>query len=638
VRFDFVSQEENLMSQNIFITAFLVSLSLVVVARAAGLRTVALTGRQAPGAPGGVIYESFGAELAHNSFAHGVALNDAGQTAFRANLSGGSVDSTNNQGVWSEGSGSLALVARTGSQAPGTPSGVNFSTDPALELFSPVLNDAGQIAFYGATTDGGLGLWSEGSGSLAPVARSGQPAPGTPAGVTFNFSNLYEILEPTILNDAGHTTFRSYLSGAGVTSANEFGLWSEGAGGLELRARLGSQAPDLTAGVNYGYMSRAGLNDAGQMIFASLLSGSGVNSGNDRSVLSDVSGSLAVVAREGSQAPGLPSGVTFNSHLTTGAINNAGQIAFVAGLSNQTSMYKQDSIWLYDSGSMTPLLVRGEHPPGTSAGVTYELFGFWPSLNEAGQVLTGVVLAGIGVDASNQLAVYLSDAAGNEKLILRSGDQAPGAPPGVVFYAAFESFAEGMLNDRAQVAIGHNLAGAGVDDTNDFGIWATDSAGALQLIAREGDQLEVAPGDFRTISGLNRTDHNANSNGWPSAFNNFGQLAFWASFADGSQGVFVSNAVAHIPGDFNADGTVDAADYVVWRNTDGTQTGYRAWRAHFGISLAAGSGSAQPSTESLSAAVPEPRALFALSFAVSALVAMRRIRTPFSSTKEKTND
>ena len=267
-----------------------------------------------------------------------------------------------------------------------------------------------------------------------------------------------------------------------------------------------------------------------------------------------------------------------------------------------------------------PLLVRGEHPPGTPAGVTYELFGFWPCLNEAGQVLTGALLVGSGVDASNNLAVYLSDAAGNEELILRGGDQAPDAPPGVVFYATPESFAEGVLNDRGQVAIGQRLAGAGVDVTNDFGIWATDSTGALQLIAREGDELEVAPGDFRTISELNRTDHNANSNGWPSAFNNLGQIAFWASFTDGSQGIFVSNKVATVPGDFNFDGTVDSADYVVWRNGLGTaytQNDYGVWRAHFGASLSAGSGSAGyghrdsgpgASAEPLSAAVPEPTA------------------------------
>jgi hypothetical protein len=37
-----------------------------------------------------------------------------------------------------------------------------------------------------------------------------------------------------------------------------------------------------------------------------------------------------------------------------------------------------------------------------------------------------------------------------------------------------------------------------------------------------------------------------------------------------------------LPGDFNEDGTVDAADYVMWRKTDGLQSGYTTWREHFG--------------------------------------------------------
>ncbi len=36
------------------------------------------------------------------------------------------------------------------------------------------------------------------------------------------------------------------------------------------------------------------------------------------------------------------------------------------------------------------------------------------------------------------------------------------------------------------------------------------------------------------------------------------------------------------PGDYNSNGVVDAADYVVWRKTDGTLAGYNTWRAHFG--------------------------------------------------------
>jgi hypothetical protein len=59
-----------------------------------------------------------------------------------------------------------------------------------------------------------------------------------------------------------------------------------------------------------------------------------------------------------------------------------------------------------------------------------------------------------------------------------------------------------------------------------------------------------------------------------------------------------------VPGDFNDDGTVDAADYVVWRKTDGSASGYNLWRSHFGQTL--GSGAALPAAESLSSSVPEP--------------------------------
>ena len=65
-----------------------------------------------------------------------------------------------------------------------------------------------------------------------------------------------------------------------------------------------------------------------------------------------------------------------------------------------------------------------------------------------------------------------------------------------------------------------------------------------------------------------------------------------------------------VNGDFNLDGTVDAADYVVWRNGLGTlytQSHYAIWRSHFGQT--AGSGAALPSAEPLSAAVPEPATL-----------------------------
>ncbi len=64
----------------------------------------------------------------------------------------------------------------------------------------------------------------------------------------------------------------------------------------------------------------------------------------------------------------------------------------------------------------------------------------------------------------------------------------------------------------------------------------------------------------------------------------------------------VMGSLPGLPGDFNHDGIVNAADYVVWRKTDGTQPGYNNWRANFGRSAGGGLGAAPAVT----AAVPEP--------------------------------
>jgi len=73
---------------------------------------------------------------------------------------------------------------------------------------------------------------------------------------------------------------------------------------------------------------------------------------------------------------------------------------------------------------------------------------------------------------------------------------------------------------------------------------------------------------------------------------------------------FLSSA----PGDFNNNGVIDDADYVVWRKglgTTYTQADYDVWRAHFGQS--AGSGSSAIAN----VAIPEPATLVLLMFAAA---------------------
>ena len=83
--------------------------------------------------------------------------------------------------------------------------------------------------------------------------------------------------------------------------------------------------------------------------------------------------------------------------------------------------------------------------------------------------------------------------------------------------------------------------------------------------------------------------------------------------------------VSGLPGDFNTNGVVDAADYVVWRNNVGSTTAlpndsiggtigtpqYNEWRTHFGQTAGSGAG------VGANAAVPEPATVVMLILAAA---------------------
>ena len=205
-------------------------------------------------------------------------LNDAGQTAFRADLTGSGVGSTNNQGVWSEGSGSLALVARTGSQAPG---GGKLRYGPSVELFSPLEQRRSDRVLWRpdrrqrGTLVGRLR-------QLGTGGPRGEPAPGTPAGVNFSFAPFLPELCPRLSDPAKAEQCRPdrvcWLPQRQWNGHHEqLGRVVErfrqpGAGGPRWDPAAGTPS-----GVNYdfGPVSFA-LNDAGQTTFWANLAGSGV--------------------------------------------------------------------------------------------------------------------------------------------------------------------------------------------------------------------------------------------------------------------------------------------------------------------------------------------------------------------------
>jgi Putative amidase domain len=100
------------------------------------------------------------------------------------------------------------------------------------------------------------------------------------------------------------------------------------------------------------------------------------------------------------------------------------------------------------------------------------------------------------------------------------------------------------------------------------------------------------------------------------------QVRYQDNYGDWSSYSTPTSFTTMLGGDFNYDGSVNAADYLVWRKGMGTtytQSDYNTWRQNFGTSTAGG-------TDLGGAEVPEPAGLMLMALALLSAVAVRTHR------------
>lgn len=364
--------------------------------RAGPMTVVVREGTPAPGTAPGVIFDDL--VVGNGSFGLGdFVINAAGGTAFRTRVMGTGVNTDNDIGIWSDASGALVLIARENSPAPGHPAGTNFDVPGP-----PVINDAGQVAFSASFNDGQAddGVWLATAGVVTPVALADAQAPNTGAGVKFfGFGN-------PVINHAGQVAFNAILTGAGVTNANNIGIWSTGSGTLALVARTGDPAPGTGPGVIFNAFRLLDpvIDGAGRTAFRAFVTGAGVTGDNDEGIWAQRADGLTLIAREGSPAPGTPAGVVFATSagisdcFADPLMNGIGVIAFLAKVSFVPGIQTHNSgIW-FDAGGGLQLVATGgnamEVAPGDFRNIaTLNLLaasgsqdGRPTSLNDAGQI------------------------------------------------------------------------------------------------------------------------------------------------------------------------------------------------------------------------------------------------------------
>ena len=171
---------------------------------------------------------------------------------------------------------------------------------------NPSINNAGQVAWSGqvkiSSTDRRQGIFI-GDPVIGTVfaVQQGDQAPGCPAGQTFNS------LGRPLINRLGQVAFWGSVTGSGVDSSNNLGIWVVSPDGDSwLVARKGDQAPGTPAGVTIAAFDDIrddfyiNFNGVGQVVFGATLAGPGVDSTNVRALfMTDRNRTLRLVARQG---------------------------------------------------------------------------------------------------------------------------------------------------------------------------------------------------------------------------------------------------------------------------------------------------------------------------------------------------
>ena len=190
----------------------------------------------------------------------------------------------------------------------------------------------------------------------------------------------------------------------------------------------------------------------------------------------------------------------------------------------------------------------------------------------------------------------------NGNLLNQGGRLAPGP-------AADTTTVVGSYTQQAIGKLEIEIGGPSAFDSDIVNVFGTASLGGqLQLALIDGFSPGVGQA-FSVLQAANVTGAFSNvANGQRlTTIDDLGsfQVNYGSGSVFNSTEVVLSNFLPNLlPGDFNHDGIVNAADHVVWRKQDMGPAAYDTWRQNFGRTAAIGAGAGDASVT-----VPEPGAM-----------------------------
>lgn len=351
-------------------------------------------------------------------------INDNGAVAFRATLKplAGQVTTANATGIWSTSSGTLQLVARQGTPAPGTNG--TFANFTALGLtqtkgvvFLGTLNPG-----TGITVANNTGIWEGNSAAdLHLVVGSGQ---------VFYGEKITKLsFMPKLAYVNGQT--RSFTATGDIVCTASFvtNFGYKETGWVTVINGVVSLA---TADTDYSFSDPA-FNNSDHMAQQETVKQGAPSNTLNLLIVGDNTGTEQVIAAVGSDlAPGTSAlFASFNDMV----YNNNNAVAFRATLkvgAGQATTTTATGVWCTggNASGLSLIARQGSQAPGCPLGATFATFTELALPDQGGATNQGGVLllatlnanTAAGVSASNNLGIWAVDNAGALQLIVRTGD------------------------------------------------------------------------------------------------------------------------------------------------------------------------------------------------------------------------
>jgi hypothetical protein len=485
--------------------SFALAVAFCAAAAPAATDILLITGDSIPGTGGSV-----------NGFIENPILNDAGQVAVHAALTGTAGGTYDDRAVVIASVGSVTKVLQENDPAPD-------ANGELAGLFEPI-SFAGGYVFVSTdlrNTSGGSddnwGLFMGAGGTVTQVVRAGEAAPSGDG--VYN----YPMTEPIPVNTALQAAFVASLSGtSGGGADDEVIIRASYASGAEI-ARKGQPVPDANGTYHFFYYDPV-INAAGQVAFTADLADTSGGIYDDHGLFRGDGETVTKIARQGDLAG---DGISVYDTFGNIRISETGTVLFTSTLTG-TPGGSNDNHGLYvGNGDVLLEVVREGDAVPDGNGEYSSLSAV--ALLDSGQVVFHAWLRNTLAGTDDDDGIFRVSG-GTTSVVVRSGQPAPGGDGTIV------SVGSATPNQSGLVAFTASYDGNSGGDDADYAVCLTDGFELVELLC-QGDAMAGS-----TVSTLQiASGGEASTN----AVNEHGQVAVDVTLANGKHAVVLCTPDLH---------------------------------------------------------------------------------------------